>query len=61
MEKTLRYSWYTDPQILERERERIFRPAWHYVGHTGQLAVDLQIDSSRRLVSGVVQVAPVSQ
>ena len=38
MEKTLPYGWYTDPQILQRERERIFRPAWHYVGHTGQLA-----------------------
>jgi len=38
VEKTLRYSWYTDPEILERERERIFLPAWHYVGHTGQLA-----------------------
>jgi methionine sulfoxide reductase heme-binding subunit len=30
-------------------------------GRQLQLAVDLQIDSSRRLVSGVVQVAPVSQ
>ena len=38
MEKTLPYSWYTDPEILERERERIFLPAWQYVGHTGQLA-----------------------
>ena len=33
------YSWYTDPEILRREQERIFRPAWQYVGHTGQLAV----------------------
>ena len=38
METTLPYSWYTDPAILEQERERIFRSAWHYVGHTGQLA-----------------------
>jgi choline monooxygenase len=38
VEKTLPYGWYTDPEILRRERERIFRPAWHYVGHTGQLA-----------------------
>ena len=37
METTLPYSWYTDPEILRRERERIFRPAWQYVGHTGQL------------------------
>ena len=38
MEKTLPYGWYTDPDILERERERIFLPAWQYVGHVGQLA-----------------------
>ncbi|HKC78182.1 MAG TPA: aromatic ring-hydroxylating dioxygenase subunit alpha, partial [Gaiellaceae bacterium] len=38
METTLPYGWYTDPEILRRERERIFRPAWQYVGHTGQLA-----------------------
>ncbi|HEX5174430.1 MAG TPA: aromatic ring-hydroxylating dioxygenase subunit alpha [Gaiellaceae bacterium] len=38
MEKTLPYGWYTDPEILRREQERIFCPAWQYVGHTGQLA-----------------------
>jgi phenylpropionate dioxygenase-like ring-hydroxylating dioxygenase large terminal subunit len=38
MEKTLPYSWYTDPEILRREEELILRPAWQYVGHTGQLA-----------------------
>ena len=38
METTLPYGWYTDPEILRLEQERIFRPAWHYVGHTGQLA-----------------------
>ena len=37
MEQTLPYGWYTDPAILERERDRIFRPAWQYVGHLGQL------------------------
>ena len=36
MEKTLPYSWYTDPQILEREHERIFRSAWQYAGHVGE-------------------------
>jgi len=25
-------SWYTEPGIVERERTRIFRRAWHYVG-----------------------------
>ena len=38
MEQTLPYGWYTDPEILRREEERILRPAWQYVGHTGQLA-----------------------
>jgi choline monooxygenase len=38
VERTLPYSWYTDPEILRREEERILRPAWQYVGHTGQLA-----------------------
>jgi choline monooxygenase len=37
VERTLPYSWYTDPEILRRERERIFGPAWQYVGHIGQL------------------------
>ncbi len=31
------YGWYTNPEILRQEQERIFRPAWQYVGHTGQL------------------------
>jgi choline monooxygenase len=37
VQSTLPYSWYTDPEILRRERELIFRSAWHYVGHLGQL------------------------
>ena len=37
MEKTLPYGWYTDPDVLRREQKCILRPAWHYVGHTGQL------------------------
>ena len=37
MEKTLPYGWYTDPEILRREQERIFRTAWQYVGHLGEL------------------------
>ncbi|MGH2976751.1 MAG: aromatic ring-hydroxylating oxygenase subunit alpha [Gaiellaceae bacterium] len=38
METTLPYAWYTDPEILRQERERILRPAWQCVGHLGQLA-----------------------
>jgi phenylpropionate dioxygenase-like ring-hydroxylating dioxygenase large terminal subunit len=35
---TLPFDWYTDPELLRLEQERIFRRAWQYVGHTGQLA-----------------------
>jgi carnitine monooxygenase subunit len=38
VEKTLPYAWYTDPEILRREQERIFGTQWQYVGHLGQLA-----------------------
>ena len=38
MEPTVPYSWYVDPEILRREQERVFRSAWQYVGHTGQIA-----------------------
>ena len=37
METTLPYSWYSDPDVLRREEERILRAAWQYAGHTGQL------------------------
>jgi choline monooxygenase len=36
VEKTLPYSWYVDPEILQREQERIFRSAWQYAGHLGE-------------------------
>jgi nitrite reductase/ring-hydroxylating ferredoxin subunit len=36
--ETYPWAWYSDPALLERERERIFRPAWHYVGHAGSVA-----------------------
>jgi phenylpropionate dioxygenase-like ring-hydroxylating dioxygenase large terminal subunit len=35
--QTLPWSWYADPAVYGREQERIFRRAWQYVGHTGQL------------------------
>jgi choline monooxygenase len=37
VQHTLPYGWYSDPEILRREQERIFRSAWQYVGHLGQL------------------------
>ena len=38
MEATTPYAWYSDVEILRREQDRIFRSAWQYAGHTGQLA-----------------------
>ena len=29
-------SWYVDPALMDRERDRIFRRAWQYVGHAEQ-------------------------
>jgi phenylpropionate dioxygenase-like ring-hydroxylating dioxygenase large terminal subunit len=40
VERTLPWSWYSDPEVLRREGERIFARAWQYVGHLGQLAGD---------------------
>ena len=35
---TLPARYYTDPDILKREREQLFACSWQYVGHVGQLA-----------------------
>ena len=35
--RTLPWSWYSDPDVLRREQERIFRRTWQYVGHTGRV------------------------
>jgi phenylpropionate dioxygenase-like ring-hydroxylating dioxygenase large terminal subunit len=35
--ETLPWSWYTDPEVLRVEQERIFRRSWQYAGHLGQL------------------------
>ncbi len=34
---TLPWSWYSDPAILQRELQRIFRCSWQYAGHLGEL------------------------
>jgi len=36
--KTLPWSWYTDPAVLQLEQERIFRRCWQYAGHAGDVA-----------------------
>ena len=35
---TLPASWYTDPAVLQLERERIFARSWQFVGRTAQVA-----------------------
>jgi choline monooxygenase len=35
--RTLPWSWYSDPTVLDLERERIFRRSWQYVGHAGEV------------------------
>jgi choline monooxygenase len=34
--RTLPWSWYSDPDVLRREQEQIFRRVWQYVGHSGR-------------------------
>jgi choline monooxygenase len=36
--QSLPWSWYVDEAVLRAEQERIFRRAWQYVGHLGQVA-----------------------
>jgi phenylpropionate dioxygenase-like ring-hydroxylating dioxygenase large terminal subunit len=38
VERTLPWTWYSDPDVLRRERERIFARSWQYVGHSGQVS-----------------------
>lgn len=44
---TLPYAWYSDPDVLARERERIFARRWQYVGHTGQVPEPGSLASGR--------------
>jgi carnitine monooxygenase subunit len=36
--ETLPWGWYTDPEVLRREQERIFRHAWQYAGPVEHVA-----------------------
>ena len=38
MTDTLPYRFYTDVEVFERERERLFAHTWQYAGHLGELA-----------------------
>ena len=46
-DSTLPWNWYSDPRVLPRERERIFRRAWQYVGPAEHVAQPGQYFSSR--------------
>jgi phenylpropionate dioxygenase-like ring-hydroxylating dioxygenase large terminal subunit len=37
MEAPVPWSWYSDPEVLRLEQERVFARAWQYVGHSGQV------------------------
>jgi choline monooxygenase len=47
VERTLPWSWYTEPDVLRREHERIFRSAWQYVGHVGDLPTTRSYTAAR--------------
>jgi phenylpropionate dioxygenase-like ring-hydroxylating dioxygenase large terminal subunit len=47
VETTLPWSWYSDPDVLRREQDRIFRRTWQYVGHAGQVAEPGRFFTSR--------------
>ena len=36
--RTLPWSWYTDPAVLQLEQERIFRRPWHYAGRADEVS-----------------------
>ena len=38
MSETLPYSWYTDEELLRRERSLIFARSWQYAGRTADVA-----------------------
>lgn len=35
---TIPYRWYSDPEQLRREQERVFARSWQYVGRTAEVA-----------------------
>ena len=37
MTDTLPYTWYTDVEVFDREREGLFERSWQYAGHMGDL------------------------
>jgi phenylpropionate dioxygenase-like ring-hydroxylating dioxygenase large terminal subunit len=53
VERTVPWSWYSDPDVLRREHESIFLRSWQYVGHVGQAA------EPGSYFTGAIGLAPV--
>jgi phenylpropionate dioxygenase-like ring-hydroxylating dioxygenase large terminal subunit len=45
--RTLPWSWYVDPTVLQLEQDRIFRRYWHYVGRTDEIAAPESFHATR--------------
>jgi phenylpropionate dioxygenase-like ring-hydroxylating dioxygenase large terminal subunit len=45
--RTFPWSWYSDPDVLRAEQERVFRRFWQYVAHTDQVAEPGQYVATR--------------
>jgi len=45
--RTLPWSWYVDPTVLQLEQERIFRRFWQYVGRTDEITEPSSFHTTR--------------
>jgi len=54
--RSLQWSWYTDPAVLQLEQERIFRRSWQYVGHADEVAEPGSFSATRAAHVPVVLV-----
>jgi phenylpropionate dioxygenase-like ring-hydroxylating dioxygenase large terminal subunit len=52
--QSIPWSWYLDPDVLALEEKHVFRPAWHYVGHVGQVDEPGRFFTCRLLGTDVV-------
>lgn len=54
--RSLPWSWYTDPAVLQLEQERIFQRSWQYVGHADEVAEPGSFSATRAAHVPVVLV-----
>lgn len=54
--------WYVNDEVLKRELKRVFRTAWHYVGHTSQVerAGDFYVTTIAEVPLVIVRASPSS-